>query len=225
MSPSEIWICQQVAPLRKVRKLQSHAATWHRLHGTWTEAPVIDGSSKKKPNQSPGGHTYLRISFFTSRSSSSWSFWMKLLRTGISNFMYWATWEGRSKSGVHAFPAWLQFLLPLFSYRANPWEIYLPTNPGFPESQDAGLLPRLVQSHKKIASFTWPSLITSHFSSLYLARDFGDVQFLLTQWLQWYIEGTTLRIINKPLCSTFKRIWGLVMAQNNDLFLKSQIGI
>lgn len=34
---------------------------------------------------------YLRISFFTSRSSSSWSFWMKLLRTGISNFIYWAT--------------------------------------------------------------------------------------------------------------------------------------
>lgn len=34
---------------------------------------------------------YLRISFFTSRSSSSSSFWMKLLRTGISNLMYWAT--------------------------------------------------------------------------------------------------------------------------------------
>lgn len=31
---------------------------------------------------------YLRISFFTSRSSSSSSFWMKLLRTGISNLMY-----------------------------------------------------------------------------------------------------------------------------------------
>lgn len=34
---------------------------------------------------------YFRISFSNSRSSSSWSFWMKLLRTGISNFIYWAT--------------------------------------------------------------------------------------------------------------------------------------
>lgn len=34
---------------------------------------------------------YLCFSFFTSRSSSSSSFWMKLLRMGISNLMYWAT--------------------------------------------------------------------------------------------------------------------------------------
>lgn len=55
---------------------------------------------RRNPTSHPRGYAYLRISFFTSRSSSSWSFWMKLLRTGISNFIYWATWGEKSKSGV-----------------------------------------------------------------------------------------------------------------------------
>lgn len=38
---------------------------------------------------------------------------MKLFRTGISNFMYWATWGGRNPSGVRARPVpnLFQFLL------------------------------------------------------------------------------------------------------------------
>lgn len=36
--------------------------------------------------------TYFLVSLFISRSSSSLSFSTKLSKTGISNFMYWATW-------------------------------------------------------------------------------------------------------------------------------------
>lgn len=45
---------------------------------------------------------------------------MKLLRTGISNFIYWATWGGRSKSGVHArLPELFQCLSASLSCKAQ----------------------------------------------------------------------------------------------------------
>ena len=96
---SEIWHCQweapwtqSIRPSPRQQLLTAPARLLNRDSSHW--------GHRRNPTSHPRGYAYLRISFFTSRSSSSWSFWMKLLRTGISNFIYWATWGGKSKSGV-----------------------------------------------------------------------------------------------------------------------------
>lgn len=60
------------SPLKKIAKTQAHAAAQHSPCKS-AEQRALSLRPQEKPNHHLG-HTYLRISFFTSRSSSSWSF-------------------------------------------------------------------------------------------------------------------------------------------------------